>query len=78
MNNEPQDQFAFTRTNYIILLAGMAIVVIGFLLMMGGGTDDPNEFSYEIFSPRRITVAPIVVLIGYVLVLVGIMKKTRD
>lgn len=78
MNNEPQDQFAFTRTNYIILLAGMAIVVIGFLLMMGGGTDNPNEFNYEVFSPRRITVAPVVVLIGYVVVLVGIMKKTRD
>jgi hypothetical protein len=54
------------------------IVVIGYLLMMGGGTDDPNEFNYEVFSPRRITVAPIVVLIGYVVVLVGIMKKTRD
>jgi uncharacterized membrane protein len=78
MNNEPQDQFAFTKTNYIILLAGIAIIVIGFLLMMGGGTDDPNEFSYEIFSPRRITVAPIVVMIGYVVVLVAIMKKTRD
>lgn len=78
MNNEPQDQFAFTKTNYIILLAGIALIVIGFLLMMGGGTDDPNEFSYEIFSPRRITVAPIVVMIGYVVVLVAIMKKTRD
>jgi membrane-bound ClpP family serine protease len=78
MNKDPQDQFAFTRTNYIILLAGLAIIVVGFLLMMGGGTDDPNVYNPDVFSPRRITVAPIVVMIGYVVVLVAIMKKTRD
>jgi len=78
MNKDSQDQFAFTRTNYIILLAGLAIIVVGFLLMTGGGTDDPNVYNPDVFSPRRITVAPVVVMIGYVVVLVAIMKKTRD
>jgi hypothetical protein len=75
MTEDPQEEFAFTRVNYMILGAGLVLIVIGYLLMIGGGSDDPNEFSYEIFSPRRITVAPIVALIGYAVVLFAIMKK---
>ena len=52
-------------TNYKILIAGLVVIFIGFLLMMGGGSEDPNKFNPEIFSTRRITVAPIVVLLGF-------------
>lgn len=75
MTEEPKDQFAFTRINYIILSVGLVLLVIGYLLMMGGGSEDPNVFNDAIFSPRRITVAPIVVLLGYATVFYAIMKK---
>ena len=55
------------------------IVVIGYLLMIGGGSEDPNKFdANEIFSFRRITLSPIVILTGFVVVLFGIMKKAKD
>jgi hypothetical protein len=69
------DSFAFGRKNYVFLLAGLAVVIAGYLLMSGGGSADPNEFSYEIFSHRRITVAPIVVLAGYAIVGYAIMLR---
>ena len=71
--------FAFGKENYRILIVGVVVVIIGYLLMIGGGTDDPNTFNAdEIFSTRRITVAPIVILTGFVIVLLGIMKKSKD
>jgi hypothetical protein len=69
------NEFAFNRQNYILLLIGLLIVIIGFALMSGGGSPDPREFSYEIFSKRRIVVAPIVVLFGYVFIMYAILKK---
>lgn len=71
--------FAFGKENYRIFLIGIVIVVIGYLLMIGGGSDNPNEFNAdEIFSFRRITLSPIVILIGFVTVLFGIMKKSKE
>ena len=71
--------FAFGKENYRILIIGVVIVVIGYLLMVGGGSDDPNQFhADEIFSTRRITIAPIVILTGFVVVLFGIMKKSKE
>lgn len=71
--------FAFGKENYRILIIGVVVVVIGYLLMVGGGTDNPNEFNeQEIFSSRRITISPIVILIGFVTVLFGIMKKSKE
>ena len=70
--------FAFGRENYRILIIGVIIVVAGYLLMIGGGSDDPNYFNAdEIFSTRRVTVAPLMVLAGFVVVLFGIMKKPK-
>lgn len=75
-HNEEMDM-AFTATNYKLLLIGLGIVVVGFVLMSGGGNGDPNAFdAEEIFSKRRITVAPIVCLIGYMFVVYAILKKT--
>jgi hypothetical protein len=69
--------FAFGRDNYMIILAGVGVLVIGYLLMVGGGADSPDKFNPEIFSARRVTVAPVTLLIGFGVVLYGIMKKPR-
>ena len=72
-----KNSISFSKQNYMIMLTGLVIVVIGFLLMSGGGSEDPTKFNYEIFSGRRITLAPIMVIGGYVVVVVGIMKKSK-
>ena len=71
-------EFAFGRENYRLMLIGLAIIVIGFLLMVGGGSTDPNKFNPEIFSFRRITLAPILILAGYVIEIFAIMKRPKD
>jgi hypothetical protein len=71
--------FAFGKDNYRMLIAGVVIVVIGYCLMIGGGSDDPTKFNAdEIFSFRRITLSPIVILAGFVVVLFGIMKRSKN
>ena len=76
MASDPQNDMAFTRLNYRLLLIGIGIVILGYMLMSGGGSGDPNVFNAdEIFSTRRITVAPIVCLIGYLFVVYAILKK---
>ena len=78
-NKNSQDELAFGRENYRLLIASVVVVIIGFLLMAGGGTDDPAVFNYdEIFSFRRITLAPLVVLAGFGLAIYAIMKKSKD
>lgn len=71
-------EFAFGKENYRLMLIGLAFILAGFLLMIGGGADDPTQFSPEIFSFRRITLAPILILIGYVIEIFAIMKKPKD
>ena len=69
--------FAFSKENYIWLGTGIALLIIGYLLMSGGGSDNPNEFhADQIFSARRITLAPITVLAGYGTILYAILKKS--
>ena len=71
--------FAFGKENYRILIIGVIIVIIGYMLMVGGGSDDPKQFhADEIFSFRRITLSPIVILTGFIVVLFGIMKKSKE
>ncbi len=72
--NTPTD-FVFSKQNYVLLLISLAVIVVGFALLSGGGSDNPNEFSEEIFSVRRLYVAPIIILGGYFLVIYAIMKK---
>lgn len=61
--------------NYKLLALGLLIIVIGFILMAGGGSDDPNVFNEDVYSFRRITLAPIVVLVGFAFEIYAIMKK---
>lgn len=64
------------KTNYIIMAIGFAIIILGFILMAGGGSDDPTVFDAEsLYSSRRITLAPILVLVGLALQIVAIFKK---
>jgi hypothetical protein len=75
--HERTDDMPFTGVNYKLLLIGLAIVVLGYVLMSGGGNGDPNAFdAKELFSARRITVAPIVVVAGYIFIAYAILKKS--
>lgn len=65
--------------NYILLGIGFLIIILGFILMAGGGSDDPNVFNEEeLFSFRRITLAPMVVLFGFIFEIWAIMKKPKE
>jgi hypothetical protein len=77
--NSNWNDMPFTATNYKLFGVGLAVIAIGFMLMSGGGSGDPNVFDEaSIFSARRITVAPIVVLVGYLFIVYAILKRTRD
>ena len=69
--------FPIPERNYKMILLGFAIVALGFVTTMGGAREDPNQFNYEIFSFRRITLAPIVVLAGFGFVVWAIMRKPK-
>ncbi|MCD4747577.1 MAG: DUF3098 domain-containing protein [Bacteroidales bacterium] len=71
-------EFAFGKQNYKLLLIGLGFIFVGFILMIGGGSDDPNVFSDKIFNFRRLTLAPILILTGYVIEIFAIMKKPKD
>lgn len=73
-----KESFLFGKRNFILLIVGLVFVAIGFILMIGGGSDDPNVFNNEIFSPRRITWAPIFILIGFGIEIFAIMSKPKD
>lgn len=76
-NNEQKPDFLFESNNYKILLIGIGIITLGFILMSGGGSDDPNVFNEEIFNFRRIRLAPTVVLIGFGITIYSIFKKSK-
>ncbi|MGE5384188.1 MAG: DUF3098 domain-containing protein [Omnitrophica WOR_2 bacterium] len=71
-------QFAFEKENYKWMLIGLALILAGFLLMIGGGSDNPQVFNEKIFSFQRITLAPLLILAGYIVEIFAIMKRPRD
>ncbi len=73
--HEGRNAFPFERRNYLFFLMGIALLVVGYLLMSGGGVEDPNEFSEAIFSARRITLAPLTVMAGYGIIFYSILKR---
>ena len=78
MNQEVNNkQMPFTMKNYITILVGVVLLFVGFILMSGGGEHTATEFDSSIFSFRRITLAPIVVIAGFVVVGFGIMKRFK-
>ncbi len=71
--------FAIGKQNYIFLLIGFGVIVLGFILMAGGGSTDPDVFDEtQIFSFRRIVIAPIIVLAGFIFEIYAIMKKPKE
>ena len=70
--------FAFAKENYKLVLIGLGIIIFGFILMAGGGSDDPNVFDESIFSFTRITLAPIVVLAGFGFEIYALMHKPKS
>lgn len=71
-------EFALGKSNFILMAIGLAAIVIGFILMTGGKSTDPNVFNEEMFSFRRITLAPMLVFGGFVFEIYAIMKKPKD
>ncbi len=76
-NNVPSndERMALTQRNYLLMLIGFAVIVLGFVLMAGGGSSSPDEFNYEMFNFRRITLAPILVIGGFAFEIYAIMKR---
>ena len=77
IKKDEQQQMPFGRDNYKWVLIGLAFLLVGFLLMIGGGSDDPDVFNEDIFSFRRITLSPILILIGFGIQFYAIMKKPK-
>lgn len=76
-NNEQKTEFLFDKINYKILLIGIGVIALGFILMAGGGSDDPNVFNEDIFNFRRIRLAPTTVLIGFGITVYTILKNPK-
>lgn len=73
--NNDKKPMPFVAKNYALMCAGLLVVVVGFILMSGGGDHTVTEFDWSIYSTRRITIAPIMVLMGFVIVALGIMLR---
>ena len=75
---DPNDaKMPLTTKNYVLLLIGAAVILLGLILMAGGGSDSPDEFNYAMFSWRRITLAPILVIGGFVIEIYAILKRYK-
>lgn len=75
MNNR---DFAFGKDNFILIGVSIVLIIIGFVLMSGGGSTDGVTFNPDIFSARRIVVAPVITVIGFLLMIFAILKKNKD
>ena len=70
--------FVFKKKNYILLISALVLILTGIFLMMGGESEDPNVFSEEIFNFQRLTLAPILIVGGFVLEIFAIMLKSDN
>jgi hypothetical protein len=77
-DTEKKSGFPIPASSYKMILIGLGIILLGFVLMMGGGSSDPNVFNEDVFSFRRITLAPIVVLAGFGFIFWAIMRKPKE
>ena len=73
-----QKEFIFSKANYKLMLIGFVVIALGFILMVGGGSDDPNVFNPEIFNFRRIRLAPALVLIGFGIEIAAILRSVNN
>jgi len=73
----PKKELLFSKRNYRFLLLSIEVIALGFILMAGGGSDDPNVFNPEIFNFRRIRLAPTIVLTGFGLAIYAILTPSK-
>lgn len=71
-------EFIFSKANYKLMLIGFVVIALGFILMVGGGSDDPDVFNPEIFNFRRIRLAPALVLIGFGIEIAAILRSFNN
>lgn len=74
---EVKNTFVFSKDNYRWLLIGIGLLVVGFILMIGGGSDDPDVFNPALFDFQRLTLAPILILAGFIVEIYAIMKRPK-
>ena len=72
-----KDKLLFGRRNYKYMLIGLLFIAVGFILMSGGGSDDPNIFNEKIYSFRRIRLAPILIITGFIIEVYAILTKSN-
>ncbi len=78
-NETLETQSFFSKENYLLMLVGLVILAIGFFLMAGGKSADPKNFDpKEVYSTTRITIAPIMIIVGFIIEIVAIMKKSKN
>ncbi|MCF6350587.1 MAG: DUF3098 domain-containing protein [Flavobacteriaceae bacterium] len=75
---ENKKEFLFENQNYKIMLIGLGFIALGFILMAGGGSNDPNVFNPEIYNFRRIRLAPTLILIGFAIEIYAILKNPTE
>jgi len=73
-----QGEFLFGKRNYILMLIGVVIIALGFILMAGGGSEDPEVFNEEIYNFRRIRLAPTLVILGFIVEIYAILSKPKS
>jgi membrane-bound ClpP family serine protease len=78
VKKEHQFGFVFTNTNLFIMLIGVIFLVLGYVLMIGGKSSDPNVFSDAIFNTQRLVVAPILLVIGFIIEIYAIMYRSKN
>lgn len=74
---EDKKKLPFTKMNYILVLVGVALIALGMILMIGGGSSDPDVFNEKMFNFQRLTLSPILILLGFVTEIVAIFWKKK-
>lgn len=77
MEKTKKPSFLFEKQNYLLMLCGIVVIGIGFLLMSGGNSTDPNVFNYEVFNFRRIRLAPTVIFVGFAVCIFSIFHTSK-
>lgn len=79
-DNEKKNSFDFVfgKSNYILMIAGLVVLALGYILLSGGGSNDPNVFNAEMFNARRMFVAPVLIIAGLITEILAIMLKPKN
>jgi hypothetical protein len=73
-----QEKFLFQRENYILFGIGLAFIILGFILMTGGGSDNPQIYNEELFNSRRIILSPLLIVVGFVIEVFAILRRPKS